>query len=431
VNASNPKASRSSSSPAPALSPAEDPSRSAHVRSLEARVAELEEQLALERERATRRQSLQSLADELARLRSAHRQQERPPSRVPEAHSTERGLEGVLVDAPLDTRWAHPEPRMARCSHVFHQEWSGIRAAAGFAPGHKVAITADRPLTPAEHRRVIEACAANQSRTVIFQGFSSNMAELIPLMRRTLGGSVRLVAVWHGSTTQFHFPAEIEGFTQLLAMRRQGLLDGLACVKPEMYALSELVFPQTLLNLPPHVAEAGRLSSLSPKRAALLPLPNNWWKNFQTNLLVAGASARLSRVYVTAPHEAREELPLRAEVVNVGRLQRSELFRLIREVDVLLNVTLTECQPMSALEGLAFGVPCLTGALSLGELDAHPYQRLVQVAGTGALVEIQRALERVLELRERAPRELEQMLQDYIRTLNAEALRRYLEFTQP
>jgi SAM-dependent methyltransferase len=395
----------------------------------EARVSELEEQLALERERAARRQRLQSLSDELARMRAPRTAL---PVRVPPstaAAEAPRGR-GVLVDDALDTRWAHLEPRLSRCAHVFHQEWSGIRAASGFLPGRKIAITAERPLTAAEHRRIIEHCTSTLTRTVIFQGHSPNTSELIRLMRHTLGSSVRLLAVWHGATTQFHFPSELDGFTELLALRQEGLLDGLACVKPEMHSLSELIFPQTLLNLPPRV-ESMPLPDKRPTRAAFIPTPGNWWKNFHTNLLVAASHPLLERVYVTSAFETRPQLPLRNEVVNVGRLQRAELFHFFHEVEVLLNVTLTECQPMTALEGLAFGVPCLTGPLSLGPLDAHPYQKLMQVAGTGALLEIRSALERVLELRRSSPAELRGMMQDYTRVLHAEAIRRYLEFTQP
>jgi glycosyltransferase involved in cell wall biosynthesis len=118
-------------------------------------------------------------------------------------------------------------------------------------------------------------------------------------------------------------------------------------------------------------------------------------------------------------------------VVVTGALARSELFRLIQRMDVLLNVTLSECQPMTALEGLAHGVPCLTGPLSLGALDDHPYQQLVQVPGTVSLGDLTDAMERVLSLRAADPAGLTQMLEDYSVRLRAEATRRYLEFIRP
>jgi hypothetical protein len=135
-------------------------------------------------------------------------------------------------------------------------------------------------------------------------------------------------------------------------------------------------------------------------------------------------------VLTTAEFTPSRMLPVRARVVSLGSLRRPELLRAMQGVDLLLNVTLTECQPMTALEGMAAGVACLTGPLSLGTLDKHPYQQLVQVPGTVSLGEIRRAAETVLSLREKDPAALEQMISDYLRELHAEAIHRYLEFTQ-
>ncbi|MBU8896544.1 class I SAM-dependent methyltransferase [Corallococcus sp. M34] len=398
----------------------------------ETATAGLRAQLAQERERTARRQRMSTLADALVRVRTEVAE---APTRLtpaePPAPAHAPTQDGVVIDALMDTQWAHAEPRLSRLVHVFHQEWHGIRAAAGYAPGRKVAITADRPLTESDLRRVAEACERFGSRAVLFHGFSPNALEVARMLRHVFGHAVRLYCAWHGSTTQFHFDVEVKTFSQLLELRADGTLDGLACVKPEMSLLSPLIHPRTLLNLPPRIAPEARRYRTPSTRAAFVPTPANWWKNFFTNVFVAATSSRLDTVFVTNPFHSNPVMPVRASVVNAGRLDRAALFRLIGEVDVLFNVTLTECQPMTALEGLAHGVACLTGPLSLGALDSHPYQRLVQVTGTGSLGEMSTALERLLVLRERSPDEYAQTLDDYIRVLCSEAVHRYLEFTQP
>ncbi|HYO58512.1 methyltransferase type 11 [Archangium sp.] len=395
----------------------------------EARVAELSERLEVETERSRRRQRLLSLADELARVRAAEAPAVIRPSTSNRKEPHVPAAESVLLDSPFDTTWAHVEPRFARMMHVFHQEWFGIRAASGYAPGHKLAISADRQLTPEDMRRAVEACERLRTRAVVFQGFSPNARELMLMLRRVFGTALRLYCVWHGSTSQFHIPFELETFSKLLELRTEGLLDGVACVKPEMCLMSPVIYQQTLLNFPPRV-EGARGLGKDAVRSAFIPTPNNWWKNFYSNVYVAVSSAKLDTVYVTSPFESNPQIPVRNRVVNVGHLRRPELFRLIGQAHVLLNVTLSECQPMTAVEGLAHGVACLTGPLSLGALDEHPYQKLVQVAGTGSLGQIRAAMEHVLELKERSPAELSQMMEDYSRTLRAEAINRYLEFTQ-
>ncbi|QDE84252.1 class I SAM-dependent methyltransferase [Myxococcus xanthus] len=395
-------------------------------------VSELTERLTVELKRSERRQRLLSLSDELVRLRAEPVVTARAPVDTPAPrYGHDTVAEAVVVDAPLDTTWAHVDPRLSRVVHLFHQEWYGIRAASGYAPGHKIGITANRALTAADHQRIAETCERLGARSIIFQGFSPNALEVMHMLRRVFGSTLKLCCVWHGSTAQFHFDFELETFSRLLALREQGLLDAVACVKPEMHLMSPLLFQKVLLNLPPRVAPADQRHRASPTRAAFVPTPNNWWKNFYSNVFVAASLPGMERVFVTSPFSARPELPLKASVINVGPLNRSELFNLIRETDVVLNVTLAECQPMTALEGLTHGVACLTGPLTLGALDEHPFQRLVQVAGTGSLGQIRSALERVVGLRERSPEEYAQMLEDYTQTLCAQAINHYLEFAQP
>src|SRR5690606_630622 len=115
-----------------------------------------------------------------------------------------------------------------------------------------------------------------------------------------------------------------------------------------------------------------------------------------TNVIAAARTPSVRRVYSCAALEQPKAFGLTTPLEVLGRLKRDEVFRVIRRVDAVLNVSLAECQPMTALESLAHGVPCLTGSLGLGTLDAHPYQQLVQVPGTGSLRAISTALERLL-----------------------------------
>jgi hypothetical protein len=97
-------------------------------------------------------------------------------------------------------------------------------------------------------------------------------------------------------------------------------------------------------------------------------------------------------------------------------------------VDVVLNASLSECQPMTALEGLALRVPCITGPLGLGPLDEHPFQQLTQIARVDSVGAVRDATERVLELQESSPQRLREMMDSYESLLCTEAIDRYEEF---
>ncbi|GHG85268.1 methyltransferase [Comamonas sp. JC664] len=391
------------------------------------RVAELTERLAAETERFDRRQRLMGLSDDLARLRA----QRVPAPDAPLPPPAPSGVNpGVMFDVPQDTRWANDAPRFGRLLHVFHQEWHGIRAAAGYLPGHKMAIAAERPLHMRELKSAVEHVERSLCSAVIVHGYSPNAHELIVSLRKVLGSSVRIFAVWHGSTAQFHYAFELDCFSQLVELRRKGDIDGLATVKPGMHLLSEDIFPKTLLNLPPRVSKEERANVANITRTALIPTPNDWRKNFFTNLFACQASSRLDDVYVTANFKLPPVFKGTKRIHHVLRPSRTELFDLVRDSDVVLNASLSECQPMTGLEALSLGVPCISGPLSLGALDAHPYQRLAQVQGVDSVNVVQEALERMVALRETSPGEIEQMMEDYALALKAAAVQVLEEFIQ-
>jgi SAM-dependent methyltransferase len=388
--------------------------------------AEFQERPGLESERSQRRQNLLTLADELAGLRDLRMpvSQEKEPAPAPSGQRP-----GILFNEPADTSWAHVHPGMSGVLHVFHQEWHGIRAAAGYSPGHKLAITAERSLTPKELRRAVELCESSGCRTVIVHSFSSYAHELIVALRKVLGRSIRIFCVWHGSTAQFHHDYEFDVFAGVMDLHAQGLFHGVACVKPDMHLVARSIFPKTLLNLPPRVEPRFQRPLGLRSGCALIPTPNDWRKNFYTNLYACMAARQLQRVFVTTRFIQPRPLPFPKPVLRLERPGRGELFELLRHrVDVVLNASLSECQPMTALEALAMRVPCITGPLALGELDAHPYQRLMQIERVDVVGAVRDAVERVLDFQERSPQELRAMMDDYEALLREESLRRYEEF---
>jgi SAM-dependent methyltransferase len=386
-----------------------------------ARTTELEEQLRVERALFSRRQHLLALSDRIAEVRAEARPPATALAPAPVAASEKPG---VLVDDPLDTNWSHADPRFRRVVHLFHQEWHGIRAAAGYFPGHKVAITCARPLTPDELKRTVEACTGGLLQAVVVHAWSPNMRDLVHLLRHEAGSALRLCAVWHGSSAQFHFDPEWEFFAELLELRARGVLDGVACVKPDLHLLDARLHPRPLLNLPPRLPAPPSPPSGGLKQRAFIPMPNDWRKNFYTNLYAACGVERLRDLYVTARFLHGPSLTPGRRVVSLAPPPRAPLFRLVADMDLVLNASLSECQPMTALEAMALGVPCLTGPLSLGALDEHPYQKLAQVPGVDSVGALRAAIERVLDLAEQRPAELRAMMADFLAALAPQALDR-------
>ncbi|HET9449440.1 MAG TPA: glycosyltransferase, partial [Aggregicoccus sp.] len=352
-----------------------------------------------------------------------------PVARPKEVAEAPSALPALIFDSPLDTRWAQVDGELGRVVHVFHQEWFGIRAAAGFTPGHKLALPAQRVLSRADVQRAVKYCGDTLARAVVVHSYSANIHKFVVALRKVMGKAVRIAAVWHGSTAQFQVEGEMEAFGSLLDLRSRGTLDALACVKPDMHAISPLLFRGTLLNLPPRVTESEqRPEAAPPTGAAFIPTPNDWRKNFYTNLYACEGAARLREVYVTATFKELAAARLSKQVHSMQRPDRAEVFSLVRRSDVVLNASLSECQPMTAVEALALRVPCITGPLGLGALDGHPLQQLLQVRQVDSVLAVRDRIEQVLSLHERAPAELRQMMESYEQELCSRALSAYKEF---
>jgi SAM-dependent methyltransferase len=388
------------------------------------RVADLEEQVKTLRQQADRHRALGTVADVLATIRFEQLRDVPAPMNT-RAPAVVAGAP-VLWNAPLDTAWANRDPRFMRVVHVFHQEWHGIRASAGYAPGHKLAILGERPMSARDHRLAVEHVLGSDPHSVVLHGYSDNADAFVKLLVRAASRRTRLVAAWHGSTAQFHVEFERRCFERLMRLLRDGVIEALACVKPGMHRLSDRIFPRVLLCVPPRLErEAPFRDHLS--REVVIPVPNDWRKNFYTNLLAAACEPRISVVHASTDFKPIEGMR-HVRVVRWQRPGREQMLRLIQGCDAVLNATLSECQPMTVLEGAALGTPCITGPLALAEFGEHQFARLTQVPAVDNVEVVAKAIEAVLDLRERAPRELAEMMKDYVQRVTRLALDRYAEF---
>lgn len=383
---------------------------------------DLEERVRAQRVERRRHVLLSTLPDALADLRARNavsKEKERKPS----SSSQPAPAEPIQWNAAMDTRWAHRDSRFERVVNVFHQEWNGIRAMAGYLPGNKLAIPGERPLGPADHRRAIELVEASRPLAICFHGYSDNADALAVLLGRALGGRVPLCATWHGTPAQFHFEFELDMFSRLLERKRSGVLKSVACVKPGMSCISPQLHRETVLCMAPRVDPHSLRVREGLSGEVFIPVPNDWRKNFYTNLYGA-ALPRVRVVHVSAAFKLPAE-PLPFKLARWSKPARTQVLSLMRACDAVMNVTLSECQPMTVLEGAAVGTPCLSGPLGLDEFEQHEFARLTRVRQVDSAAAVRWALDQVLDARDRDPRGLGEMMLDYEQLVRAEALERY------
>lgn len=323
-----------------------------------------------------------------------------------------------------DTEFAHSDPRFEGVCHVFHQEWVGIRAAAGSLPGKKLAISAVKNLARRDIREICELLADGGITRIIYHGVSHQSYALLDHLARQ--GFVQQYIVWHGTPAQWSFKNERDLAFLALSAARKGIVKKFHAIRRGYSRLcGPTYFHPQLLNAPPRVTSyRSSLRRESPTIRVLVPSWNLFHKNVHANVVGAALHDRVDETWVTSKDI---EIPnwVSGKVRYIGKPTARAMLDIMAEADAVANVTLVDCHPMVELEALAVGTPALRGPLFLDSLEDHPYSRLTTVENPLSIDRIYEGLGRVLDT---PPTELIDMMTDYRSLLTATSLARYADF---
>ncbi len=330
-------------------------------------------------------------------------------------------------DRIRDTEFAHKAPGFERVLHVFNTSWHGIRAASGYAPGHKLAIS-DEDGLDGEALRHIQGLVHHHGITrVVFQGYSPTAADLAGLLRRDFGDALSLSVITHVTSAQFENAFEIEMQGLIADQLATGVLARAGSVKPGFAAVVSGYWPHTILNYAPRV-DAPAMGFGSDPGHVFVPVENTWRKNLYTNVLAALAAQATTHIHVVNHPTGLDRIADLGRLVVQPYRKRGPLLAFMAAMEVQMNVTLAECQPMTQLEALAVGTPCLTGPLRLAEFADDPLCALTEVEAVEMPGPIAAALDRVVSERRADPDALAQMIDAHLALRTKLATERYADF---
>lgn len=328
-------------------------------------------------------------------------------------------------DCTEDVRYAQRDERFSQVVHVFHRQWLGIRAAAGSLPGHKLAIDAHRPLGATDIRAAVKRLGEmGGASRYVFHGMSDNADVLIRALSAA-GLSGQSFIVHHGSIAQWTYEPERKLAFQTIELARAGHVRRLHIMRRGHDLLGERSFTPLLLNMSPVLPRD--LAKGGPRMPfVFIPGTEGWIKNLHCNALAAAMLPEVEQVLHYAP-KLRLPEPWQTRLRHVRFEDRADTFRIMAESLATLNVSMTECHPMVALESEAVGTPCLRKKLFLDALEDHPYVRAVEVEDPTNPFDIRGVLHRLLGM---AKTELTEAMQDYLGRVNKLSVHRYLEFLE-
>ena len=248
-------------------------------------------------------------------------------------------------------------------------KWLGVSHAADEMLGGYVPIMETDIYTKSEIDRMARVIVGSRRKLVVFNGLAFGWDRLIEAIKAK-DESVKIKVLHHGAEARMAFDTESHVLPLMIKMHKKGLIDELGFVKTgqaEFYAKKG--FKTGLVLNTVRVADADRKKYLAEKvqREGEVKLglycSLGWVKNQYTQLAAASLveGAKLDCVpldWGLRDFADKLGLPITGQEGNVPR---DEVYRRMAANDVNLYVTFVECSPLTPLESMELGVPCITG----------------------------------------------------------------------
>ncbi|MBY0561637.1 polysaccharide pyruvyl transferase family protein [Hyphomicrobium sp.] len=327
----------------------------------------------------------------------------------------------IEFDADGDCRYARNDTHFARVAHIFHQNWHGIRSAAGVQPGHKVAIPLQRPLSRGDLMKLVTQLEEWGIRKAVFHGFSDAAERALRLVR---AAGIECYLVWHGNLSQLAWNPEAQFFDRAIAICRRGIVRRVHMMKSGMGMVFPRSYEPMLLNCPPSTNRRRLVPAFSGNhKIALVPAFPDIRKNLHTSLLGAALSSSIQEIlHYGKIHGGMPETARCKRVLYAGHHNH---IAFLHDIDVSVNVTTIDCHPMVDMEALGAGAMALSGPLFLDALTEHPFTALSVIANPFNVREIGKRLDYLSSMNNS---ELQAIMSDYAAEITRVSRMRYAEF---
>ena len=323
--------------------------------------------------------------------------------------------------------YSHPCDGFDHVLHIAHREWHGIRQATAACPGSKLLISADDPLTEEDLDYIADLISGHDYKIIVFQGFSPNADHLLVQLKARLLNDISCYVITHVNATQFENYFEMAQLAIINKRLLMGTLDGLGSVKPDFKSVVGQCWEKTIFNFPPNFPASLRNLKYTDGLVHV-PLDASWRKNLHTNIISALNSGNVKEVRTSNfPFGLESVLPL-GKLRVTGYLRGESLYSQMADANIVLCATLAECQPMTQLESLAVGTPCLTGPLGLIELADDPLTQLCEVNVLDNPRLVANNIDNVIQFRNDDPGAMLRLIEARLSKLASLAESRYREF---
>ena len=252
---------------------------------------------------------------------------------------------------------------------IHNEEWLGTT----YATKELFEITLSLPelLKRENYKFIAEKIVEKKPKIIIFSALARTWCKII-LEIKELDNSIPIKVIWHGSNAMHIEDYDYEVFTKMFDLLEKNKINSIGFVKKSMYDLYkklgynvEFIYNKVTINneLISKVKNKKENNLSTKTKIGLYASGDRWVKNFYNQL--AGASLIENSILDIVPlSEKTLKLAklLKCEVKGeVGNIPRERLLERLSNNDINIYATFVDCAPITPLESLELGVPCITG----------------------------------------------------------------------
>ncbi len=313
---------------------------------------------------------------------------------------------------------SHYAPELEEVLHVYPKGYAGITAAAMNLPGYKIAVPQD---WSNEVPVISEFDGMGSCRKLVVHGMSLGLYNFV-LRLIFRFPDVRLFLVWHGNLAQLAATEEQSLYLLFCELRKQKSFVHSTSMRFDQSELLPKAWGGHLLNLPPNFNFE---KNLVKNNNALCPSWNDLRKNLIFNLYLGANNQSISEVHHYQPIFSAKRILDKKNVKEIAYRDAISHLSRLPKYELILNVTLIDCQPMVDLEALASGAKLLCSEHApIKEIFPHEIFDLI-LANPFDMQKAEKKLDRLMTVNSQ---EWKEVSENYITGYTAYALLSWKEF---
>lgn len=243
---------------------------------------------------------------------------------------------------------------------VCHPRWRGIRNSTYALTAH--VIEASEIDSSADAERVASCILKKRPRKVLLSGYPRGYDLLAKTLKEN-DPAVRIFFLSHAPFTWYSDrPEETLWFQRMLGAHMKGYIEKVGFCKrdPAQYFKERGLNTYFVMNRPPAFDKFRH--TLNSTCLNIGVWGSNMWHRNLLNQVLGGLTISDCVVHC---NELPEYFFLdENRIRRHGILEREEYTTLMRSMDINLYVSFTDCFPMTLIESMAYGIPCLASDTS-------------------------------------------------------------------